>query len=60
MTNLGVDFVPLCGVRGGGEKISTQCYSLSLLKREREIKVAEVETSLQQFPEVSASCFSAP
>jgi len=37
---------------------SMQWYSLNLLNR--EVKVAEAESGLQQLPKVSASCLSAP
>lgn len=39
-------------------RYSGQWYSLSLLNG--EMKVAEAETTLQQLPKVSASCFSHP
>lgn len=53
MTNLSADFVILWE----WEKWKEDTL-VSLL--EREMKVAEVETTLQQLPKVSASCFSHP
>ena len=55
MINLESDFV---GDVEGARKTSMQWHSPNLLNR--EVKVAEAETGLQQPPKVSASCLSAP